>query len=324
MTFLTPLAGVVALAFALPLAAALFGGRRAAAVRSALRLPAPDRRSLVLEPALAAAGIALVGLAATQPALTHTSSLRVRSGVQAVFVLDTSRSMAASASPRAATRLDRAVEASVALRNDVPEIEAGAATLTDRVLPDLLPVPDRAGFTSVVRRAIAVEAPPPQHSGVRATDYGALAGLASGNVFAPAASRRIVVLLTDGESKPSSAADLERALPADKGYRFLALQFWRGDESVYGQDGKAETAYRPDPSGGATLRDVAAGLGGRSFDESQVTQAAAYLRRLIGPGPTVEAAGTQDSRVALAPYVALLGLLALLGSVAKGLRLAIR
>ncbi|HEY3541249.1 MAG TPA: hypothetical protein VGK79_01795 [Gaiellaceae bacterium] len=316
MTFLTPLAGLAALALVLPLAAALLGGRRVDAVRRTLRLPAPDRRALVVEPALAAAGVALLGLAAAQPALTRSSTVRVQRGVQAMFVLDTSRSMAAAASPRAATRLDRAVAAAVALRDGVPGIEAGVSALTDRVLPDLLPVADRAGFTAVVRRSVAIEAPPPQHGSVRATDYGALAGLATGNAFAPTATRRIVVLLTDGESVAVPGGELARALPADRGYRFVAVQLWRADESVYKADGTPEAAYRPDPSSRATLHDLAAALGGQSFDEGHVTQARDYLQRLGGNGPTVATPGTQRSRIALAPYVALLALLVLLASFA--------
>jgi len=316
MTFLTPLAGLAALVLVVPLAATLLGGRRADAVRRALRLAAPDRGALIVEPALAAAGVALLGLAAMQPALTRSSSVRVHRGVQAMFVLDTSRSMAAAASPRAATRLDRAVAAAVALRDEVPGIEAGVSTLTDRVLPDLLPVADRAGFTAVVRRSVAIEAPPPQHGSVRATDYGALASLASGNAFAPAATRRIVVLLTDGESVPVPRGELARALPAERGYRFLAVQLWGADESVYKADGTSEAAYRPDPSSRVTLHDLAAALGGRSFDENQVTQARAYLQRLGGSGPTVAAPGAQRSRAALGPYIAVLGLLVLLASFA--------
>ena len=42
----------------------------------------------------------------------------------------------------APTRLDRAVSAAAALRASIPNVEAGIATLTDRVLPDLLPVAD--------------------------------------------------------------------------------------------------------------------------------------------------------------------------------------
>ena len=86
---------------------------------------------------------------------------------------------------------------------------------------------------------------------------------------------------------------------------------------MYGAEGKAEAAYRPDPFGRTTLRDLAAVLGGRSFEEGEAGAAAAYLRGLAGTGPTIRVAGTDRSRLALAPYLALpafLGLLAALGA----------
>jgi hypothetical protein len=309
MTFLTPLAGLSVLAALLVVGAAMYAHRRSDIARRVLRLPAPGRR--LLQPALATAGVALLGLAAAQPALTRTSRNEVRRDVQAVFVLDISRSMAASASPTSPTRLDRAVADAVRLRAAIPEVEAGVLTLTDRVLPDLLPVADRPGFDGVVERAVRIESPPPRSSGVRATSYDALAGIASGNVFPPTAKRRIVVLLSDGESNTVQTGDVARALA---GYRFAAVHVWRDDESVYDADGKAEPGYRPDPTSGTTLDDLATALGGRSFDESDTGAAASYLRSLVGSGPTVHTAGSQRSRRTLAPYIALAGLVLLLAS----------
>jgi hypothetical protein len=329
MTFLTPLGWLVALLALLPVGAALFAHRRTGVVRRLLRLPPPERRAEVLPPALAVAGVVLLGLAAAQPALTRTSSPQVRRHAQALFVLDTSRSMAASSTPTSRTRLDRAAAAAVRLRAAIPRVESGVLTLTDRVLPDLLPVGDVQGFDGVVQRAVRIESPPPRDTSVRATSYGALGDIPAGNDFAPSASRRIVVLLTDGESNPVQAGDLAGKLAAAKGYRFMAIRFWRGDESVYDAAGKAEPAYRPDPSGAATLHDLAAALAGRSFEETQVGAAAAYLRGLAGRGPTARATGVDRSRVPLAPYAALAGVLALLaallllwGFVLPGIRLS--
>ncbi len=314
MTFLTPLGALVALLALLPVAAAAFAHGRVDAVRRALRLPSPERRVEVLPVALAACGIALLGLAAAQPALTRTQSPRVRRDVQAVFVLDTSRSMAASSTPRGRTRLDRAAAAAVQLRAAIPQVESGVLTLTDRVLPDLLPVPDVQGFDGVVQRAVRIESPPPRAASVRATSYAALGDIATGNDFAASASRRIVLLFTDGESTPVQAGDLAARLAAARGYRFAAIRFWRSDESVYGAGGKREPGYRPDPGSATTLRDLAAALGGRSFEEGQLGAAAAYVRNIAGSGPAVRVEGVAPHRVTLAPYVALAGLLAILAA----------
>jgi hypothetical protein len=168
------------------------------------------------------------------------------------------------------------------------------------------------GFDGVVQRAVRIESPPPRASAVRATSYGALADIVSGNAFAPTATRRIVILLTDGESNPVQSGGLAGRLAAGRGYRFLSIRFWQGNESVYGAEDKAEAAYRPDPSGRTTLRDLAAALGGRSFEENETAAAAGYLRSLAGNGPSVRVAGTDRNRVALAPYLALAALLGLL------------
>ena len=312
MTFLTPLAALVALAALLPIAAALLGRGRVDAVRRALGLRPPATRSAFVAPALAAAGVVLLGIAAAQPVLEHRSSVRVRKDVQALFVIDTSRSMAAAVTPTSPTRLDRAIAAAVQLRASMPEVPSGIATLTDRVLPDLLPVPDQAGFDGVARRAVAIESPPPRDQSVRATTYAALGEIASGDYFEPSASRRIVVLLTDGESNPVDGAAIADALPASKGYRFVAIRIWRGDESVYGSNGKPEAAYRPDPSGLAVLDGLAAALGGQAFTENRLGAASSSLRSLLGNGPTVVAKGERQGRTPVAPYLVAAALLLLL------------
>jgi hypothetical protein len=304
MTFLTPLGGLVALAAVLPLGAVLVARARTGIVRRRLGLPAPER-STEVRPLLGAAAIALLGLAAAQPVVTRESRPQSRTDAEALFVLDVSRSMAASRSADAPTRLDRAAAAAIRLRAAIPDVPAGVLTLTDRVLPDLLPVPDRSGFAGVVRRAVRIESPPPQQAALRATSYSALGRIASGNVFSPGAKKRIIVLLTDGESGPVDTGSVARAL---SGYDFETVRFWRGGESVFDPDGDAEAAYRPDPGGRAVLADLAASLGGRSFEEDQLRPAAAYLRSIAGSGPTVPGVAIERRPLPLAPFVALLAL----------------
>jgi hypothetical protein len=319
MTFLTPLGALVALGGLLPLAAALAARTRTEAVRRRLALPAPARR-VPLRPLLAVVAIGLLGAAAAQPAVTSATRPRSRNDAQALFVLDISRSMAASQSPRSATRFDRAAAAAVALRNAIPDVPSGILTLTDRVLPDLLPVADRSGFDAVVTKAVRIESPPPQRTAARATTYDALTQIAAGNVFAPGIRTKIVVLLTDGESDPVQTSEVARALAGD---RFLALRFWHTGEAVYGPDGSPEAAYRPDPNGAATLHDLATALGGRSFDEAALRPAEGDLRALAGRGPTTPGPATERRRTPLAPYLALAALLAALSHFApRGLRWA--
>ncbi|HEY5057562.1 MAG TPA: hypothetical protein VII51_00980 [Gaiellaceae bacterium] len=314
MTLLTPLGALLALAALLPLTAALTSGRRVAAVRRTLGLSRPARRPGIARLAAATAGIALLGLAAAQPVLTRQSRERVRSDVQALFVFDTSRSMAASTTATSPTRLDRAIAAAVRLRTAIPDVEAGVATLTDRVLPDLFPVADVGGFDGVARRTVAIESPPPRDENVRATTYTPLADIPSDNYFGQAAKERIVVLLTDGESNPVDPGEIARALSAKRGYRLMTLRFWQSRESVYSSNGKPEAGYRPDPSGRTILDGLAAATGGRAFEEGNVGAASSYLQRLVGHGPAVVARGTTTSRLPLAPYAAALALLLVLAT----------
>ena len=310
MIFLTPLGALAALAVLLPLAAALRGRTRVAAVARRLGLDPPQRWSLGVRSAAAALAVALLGLAAAQPALTDEAVVRVRTDVAVLFVLDTSRSMAASLTPTSPTRLARAITEAVALRAAIPGLPAGAATFTDRVLPDLLPVTDVGGFDAVVRRAVAIEDPPPGAQAVRSTNYAALDDIAIGNYFEPSVRRRVIVLLSDGESSPFNPGTLARQLGVSRGYRFLAIRSWNQREQVFDADGHPEPAYRPDPTGQVLLAELAGALSGRSFEESETQAAASYLRAITNSGLPGRARRVPGQRT-LAPYIAGLALMLL-------------
>ncbi|MGH2884557.1 MAG: VWA domain-containing protein, partial [Solirubrobacteraceae bacterium] len=286
-----------------PIAAAAHGRIRAAGLARLLGLRAPPPWSLGWRSATVAAALALLGLAAAQPALTDQTATRTRTDAAVLFVVDTSRSMAASRTPSSPTRLARALEAAVRLRAAIPEVPAGLATLTDRVLPDLLPVPGAAGFDATADRAVTIEQPPPVGQAARITSYAALADIAGGNYFDPHVRRRLIVLLSDGESNPFDPAALSHELAFSDGYRFVAIRFWDAQEQVFDADGKAEPGYHPDPAGRALLTGLASALDGRFFEESDAGGAASYLREILGRGPTAHPKVSLGER-ALAPYVA--------------------
>jgi len=319
MSFLTPLGALAALAALLPLAAAVHGRVRSAAAARRLGLEPPSRWSAGLRTAAVAAAVALLGLAAAQPVLSDETLVSTRNDVAVLFVLDTSRSMAASLTPTSPTRLARAIESAVRLRAAIPEVPSGVATFTDRVLPDLLPVPDVAGFDAVVERAVTIEDPPPITNAAVATNYAALDNIATGNYFGPRVRRRVIVLLTDGESNPFDPGLLAHQLGIHAGYRFLAIRFWNRNEAVFDADGRPEPGYHPDPTGRVLLAQLAAALGGRSFEESQTSAAASYLRQVVGHGSSGRARQVLGQH-ALAPYLAGLALaLLLIGVVPPGL-----
>jgi hypothetical protein len=315
MTLLTPLGALVALLALAPLATALLGERRIAAVSSLLGLPRSKHRFGGLRVVAATLALVFMGLAAAQPAVTRTTRPTLRRDVQALFVLDTSRSMAASRTPSSPTRLDRATEAAIALRAGIPEVSSGIATMTDRVLPDLLPVSDVPAFDAVARRTVQIESPPPASSSARATTYGALEDVPAGNYFDRTATRRIVVVLTDGESNPFDTSQLALSFGPDRPYRLIAVRFSASNESVYDSDGSPEQAYRPDPAGAAVLNGLASSLGGRAFASQDLKAATRYLQSLTRVGPATSGMAASRRTLNLAPFIAAVALLLVLAAV---------
>jgi hypothetical protein len=311
LTFLTPAGALVALAVLLPLGGLILAGRRIRAARALLGLAAPPAGgALVTGLALLAVPV-LLGVAAAQPALRTLEEARVRTDAEVFFVLDSSRSMAAAQERGAPTRLRRARAAALRLRAALDGVPTGVATLTDRVLPHLFPTPDDAAFDATVREAVGIERPPPQTVEVVATTLAPLVDLATQGYFAPTARRRLVVLLTDGESQPYEAAAVARALESGPGVSLVSVHVWGAGERVFGPSGRPEAAYRADPRSGPELDRLAAATGGRAFDEDELDAAAGAARRALGEGPTA-ARGVRPETTALAPYVAGLAFIPLL------------
>jgi hypothetical protein len=307
LVVLTPLAGVVAAACVLPLAAAWLAARNVARVRAALGLERPVGARAWSVPAALAAVVLLLALAAAQPAWRTTSERRVRADAQVFVAIDTSRSMLASASPAAPTRLARAKRLAIAIRQALPGVAVGVGTLTDRVLPNLLPSPDEAAFAATVREAVAIEQPPPAERNVKATTLAALAQVPPGGTFAPSARHRALVVLTDGESRPFDPAAVASALGRAPATALVLVQVWGADESIYGVDGTPEGAYRPDPAGRAALESLAAATGGTLVGEGRAGAAARAVRAALGSGPE-RAAGSERRTRSLGRWVALAAL----------------
>jgi hypothetical protein len=310
LVFLTPSAAVVAVAVLLPVAAFVLAERRVAVVRRTLTLQPPRGGVDVAALTSLVAVVLLLALAAAQPALSNTETQRVRTDAQVLFVVDVSQSMAAAGSRDGATRLDRARAAAIRLRSLVPGLSSGVATLTDRVLPNLLPVPDSAAFDATVNQTLAINQPPPRELNVRATNFGALSSIPASGYFDDSATHRAVVLLTDGESAFFEPAAVARALAVTPRTNFVAVQFWRRNESVYKASGRPDPNYRPDPASKTTLASLAAATNGQAFKEDDLGAAAASLRTMLGSGPTRPMGQSRTTRP-LGPYVALLALLPL-------------
>jgi hypothetical protein len=308
MTLLTPLGLLLSLVAVVPVGAWLVAERRAARVREALGLDAPGR-SPWIRPAAAAAVPLLLALACAQPVLTREAERRVRTDAAAMVLVDVSRSMQARAAPGASTRLDRARDLAVRVRDGLADVPVGLASMTDRTVPLLLPSADANAFEQTVRRALASESPPPREVNTVATTLAAIGDTAGANLFLPSDRRRVVVVLTDGESRPFAEGEVARALRAAR-IDLVTVHVGDADERVFRDGGIAEQVYRPDPRARDTLQGLAAATGGAAVEEDgggAVRAAAAAL----GDGPT-RTVGGERRLVPLAPWLALLALVPLL------------
>jgi hypothetical protein len=310
LTLLSPAAGLVVLAVALPLAAFFVAERRVEQVRSALHLPAPRGGVDVPHAALLGVAVLLLGIACAQPALTSVTKQRVRTDAEVLYVVDNSASMGASSGPKGRTRLERAKAFARSVRRETPELPGGVASLTDRVLPHLLPVPDASAFDATLGGAIAIDDPPPRELNIRATNFNALSAVPRAGYFDPATTARAVVLLTDGESSFFDAATIAHALAARPAVRLIAVQFWKRDEAIYDLAGKADANYRTDPQSTSQLRGLVTAAGGRLVAETDPGAAGEALRSLLGTGPA-RSVGLTETIHPLAPYLAALALLPL-------------
>ena len=223
LTFLTPVAALVGLVGALPLAA--LGARAAARSAHGARAPVATSRARRLgRPRALVLLSALLALAAAQPVRAHTVKREVRTDAAALYVLDTSLSMRAASSPHAPDRLAQARRIALAMQAALPDIPAGVASFTDRVLPDLFPTADTAAFASTVTDAVAIDAPPPRDENTSATTFAALGEAAHSGFFPKAATRRVLIVVTDGESRAFDAAGLARTLASHPATRLVAIR----------------------------------------------------------------------------------------------------
>jgi hypothetical protein len=309
VSFLSPAGFLVALAVVLPLLGFALLERRAARVRVSLGLAAPDPRSRWTPVGLLAAVAVLLGLAAAQPVLSLTHSRAARSDAEVIFAFDVSKSMEASSSPGSPSRLDRAKSLAVRVRGELGDVPAGIVALTDRTLPDLFPTANGGLFRAAVRDDIRPEYPPPDSGsaggvGGRATSLGSLMSVATQNYYSPGVTRRLLIVLSDDESNPFSASTVAAVFRKAPRIRPIFVHIWRADERVWGQGGRVNPHYLPDPSSGETVSRLAAATNARVFGEGDVAAIAAAARAELGTGSS-RRRRIDRARTPIAAWVAL-------------------
>ena len=309
VSFLTPLAASVGLVVVLAVWARVAARRRAAQTATALGLPLAGRARLTVDIGLLCLVGVLVALAAAQPVVSRAEATHGRDGAEVLVVVDVTRSMLARRAPTEPMRLDRARAVAIRLRAALPDTRVGVASLTDRVLPHLFPTLGSNSFVAVVNRAIGIERPPPDRRANKATAFTALGDLGRTAFFRRETQRRIAVVVSDGETLP---VDLEvlRARLTEGRVSTVFVHVWRGDEAVFDANGERDLAYRPDRTGGRTLRSVAAALEAPVFNEGDTVELGEAVRERVGMGP-LRPQGRQVVSHELAPHALLAAFLPL-------------
>jgi hypothetical protein len=301
--FLTPLAGLVALLCIVPLAAFVRARIVARRRRASVGLAEPRRRAYVLPLVAVLAAAASLGLAAMQPVLSFDETRRVRTDAEAYIVIDTTRSMLASAAPRSPQRIARAKAIAALIEERIPTVPVGLASVTDRTLPHLFPSADQEVFEATLAKSIGIERPPPVHTFLtRVTSLEALSAVATQGFFSPTARRRVMVVVTDGESLPGSRARLAQLFRAPPGISTVFVHVWGRNERVF-RGTTPEPAYKADPGARGWLDRLAFEVGGHVYGEDELAQVAQSVPKLLGDGPsTVQGERRRD--VPAAPYFA--------------------
>jgi hypothetical protein len=307
LSLLTPLAGLFVVLALAPLLVYRARERRLRQVRGALRLEEPGRRSQLWLVAALAGICALLALAAAQPVVATTRKLPERTDAQVFMVLDTSRSMHASLGRDAPNRFERARRIALSVRDALPEVPMGLASMTDGVLPHLFPTTDRRVFIQTSEDSIDIERPPPRYSATVATALEGLRNVPRANYFAPAAKKRVLIVLSDGESRPlEDPGEFDQAFQKKPEVATIFVRLWDEDERIY-LTGVPEVGYEPDPTSGAQLEQTAELIDARVVSESEAGDLPAMVAEAVGDGPTFDREH-EGRRRALMPWITLLAI----------------
>jgi hypothetical protein len=304
LSFLTPLAGLFVVAALAPLLVWRARERRLRQVRGALRLDEPSRRSQAWLVGALVAACGLLALAAAQPVVATTRQLPERTDAHVLIVVDTTRSMHASREPGAPSRFQRARRIALSLRDALPQVPMGIASMTDGVLPHLFPTTDRRVFIATSEDSIDIERPPPRRTAVLATSLEGLAQVPTKNYFPPAVKKRVLVVLSDGESQPLENPDgFAEAFARQPKVETIFVRLWHEDERIY-LTGVAEVGYEPNPASEEHLRQIASLAEAEIIAESEAGRLPDRVAELVGTGPTVKREH-EGRRRALMPWITL-------------------
>jgi hypothetical protein len=301
--FLTPLGALIALTALIPLAAIGGSELRHRRMRRQLGAGSPPLRARLPAAAGVVAAMGLLAAAAAQPVVHTSKPASTRIDAEIYMVFDNSRSMLARESRALPSRLERAQQVAVTLRRSLPGVQVGIVSLTDRPVVHLFPTGDVRVFEDTVLAAIDVQRPPASKPTETATDLSTLALLGRDNYFRPSSTKRLALILTDGESVPFDPAVLDEHL-TESSVRLVGLRLWGESERIWDTAGRLEP-YRPEPGATAALDRLPRLVGGDVFAEHDGPAALAAIQNFIGESATVVKGTEEDATRPLSPFVAL-------------------
>jgi hypothetical protein len=303
----TPAAALVALAGLVPVAVSLTRSRRARDLLRVLGLPEPRAAARVGRPAALGCAFALLGLAAAQPSLVRQRERLVRADTQMLVVLDTSRSMLASLRSDTAPRYQRATAFARRLHAALPELAAGVASLNNRLLPYLFPTVDEQAYASVVNQAYGIQKPPPAvDPDPLATSFDELSQVTTQRFFSSGAHTRLLLVLSDAETRPFDAVGTLAALRRTRTTP-IVVRFWQPGERIF-RAGRARGSYH---STQPNELDVLRAAGWAAYSEREPAAVVHRIKQTIGSGPLAQA-GYRRRETSIAPEIALAALAPLL------------
>jgi hypothetical protein len=298
LTFAHPLAALSALAGIAPVAVALLRLRTGRRARRGLGLPEPQLVALLARPVALACLFGLLGLAAARPALRLQHERTARTDVQVVVALDSSRSMLAASAPGRPERWQRAEAFARRLQAELPGVPMGLSSLTNRLLPYLFPTSDPRAYDLVLAAAYGIQRPPPALTIDRwVTTFDSLNEGTVRRFFSPNVRKRVLVVLSDAETRPFEARTVLRQLER-AGTTPVVVRFWRRGERIFLRGSESYRATQPDAL--ATLHRA----GWPAFSETQLGAAVRRIREAVGSGPRVRVGYAQED-IQLAPLLAL-------------------
>jgi hypothetical protein len=314
LVFLTPTAGLVGLAFILPLAAFVAREVRSARVRSGVGLTSPTIRSRVLRPFGLVLVAALVAATAAQPALRDVGGGDMRTDAEIYLTFDVSRSMEAASTRDGDQRLERALHLARKAHSALRDVPTGVSTITTRMMPLLFPIMDDRGVSAVLDHSVAILQPPPTPlSAPRASQLGAISYAAHRTYFSRTARRRALVVFSDLDSDFFGLSGTLAGLRRARIEPFL-VRVARPGEKIFDSEGRPAPYRSVSTLAVVSLRHA----GWHAYEEREIERAISDIGSYLGEGPT-KPSGVIEAQRALAPLLALAALAVVFALIAPSL-----